>query len=93
MSSEDGRTIRVILTFVKTTISLPDDLSRLAEATARKLGMSRSKLYATALVEFLDRRQTANITQRLNEIYSAEPAKLDPALASAQSKSLESDFW
>jgi metal-responsive CopG/Arc/MetJ family transcriptional regulator len=78
---------------VKTSISLPDNLFRLAETAARKLGMSRSKLYATALAEFLERRQTANITQRLNEIYSERPAKLDSAPASAQSKSLESDSW
>jgi hypothetical protein len=79
--------------FVKISISLPDNLFRLAEGAARKLGMSRSKLYATALAEFLERRRTANITQRLNEIYSEEPALLDSALNSAQLTSLQSDSW
>jgi predicted transcriptional regulator len=79
--------------FVKTAVSLPDDLFKLAEAAARKLHMSRSQLYATAIAEFLDRRQARKITKRLNEIYSGQPAKLDPALHSAQLKSVESDSW
>ena len=78
---------------VKTAISLPDDLFRRAEAVARKLKISRSQLYATAIMEFIERRQAARITQHLNEIYSAEPAKIDPALASAQSKSIERESW
>lgn len=78
---------------MKTAISLPDQLFRLAETAARKLRMSRSELYATALAEFLERRQTSKITERLNALYSEEPAKLDAAFASAQTKSLENDRW
>lgn len=78
---------------MKTAISLPDELFRRAEAVARKLKISRSQLYATAIMEFIERRQAARITQHLNEIYSAEPAKIDPALASAQSKSIERESW
>lgn len=78
---------------MKTAISLPDDLFRLAEAAARRLRISRSQLYATAIAEFLERRRTSRVTERLNEIYSEEPATLDPALNSAQTKSLESDSW
>jgi metal-responsive CopG/Arc/MetJ family transcriptional regulator len=78
---------------VKTAISLPEDLFRRAEVAARKLKMSRSQLYATAIAEFIERRQAAKITQRLNEIYSAEPAKIDPAVSSAQSKSIEREPW
>jgi len=39
----------VILSALKTSISLPGHLFRRAEAAARKLKMSRSQLYATAL--------------------------------------------
>lgn len=72
---------------------LPDHLFRLAEAAARKLRMSRSQLCATALAEYLERRQASKVTERLNEIYSEEPAKLDPSLASAQTKSLARESW
>jgi hypothetical protein len=78
---------------VKTAISLPEDLFRLAEAAARKLKMSRSQLYATALAEYLERRKTSNITDRLNRIYSRESSELDPALQSAQMRSLEREDW
>ena len=47
---------------MKTAISLPDDLFRMAEAAARKLKMSRSQLYAAALAEFLERRRASKIT-------------------------------
>jgi metal-responsive CopG/Arc/MetJ family transcriptional regulator len=78
---------------MKTAISLPDDLFKLAEAAARRLRMSRSQLYAAALSEFLERRQSNRITERLNEIYSKESSKVDPALHSAQIKSIERDSW
>ena len=78
---------------MKTAISLPDDLFRMAEAAARKLRMSRSQLYATALAEFLERRNAHRITERLNRLYSKEQSKLDPVLYSAQIRSIEKDNW
>jgi metal-responsive CopG/Arc/MetJ family transcriptional regulator len=78
---------------MKTAISLPDDLFRSAEAVARKLRLSRSELYAAAIREYLERRRASNITARLDEIYSKEPARLDPALNAAQLNSLENDSW
>ena len=78
---------------VKTAISLPEDLFRMAEAAARKLKMSRSRLYATALAEYLERRKTSNITDRLNKIYSRESSELDSALHSAQMQSLKREDW
>jgi metal-responsive CopG/Arc/MetJ family transcriptional regulator len=78
---------------MKTAVSVPDDLFRLAEAAARRLRVSRSQLYATAISEFLNRQQSDAITERLNEVYSRHPAKVDPALQRAQLKSLEKDSW
>jgi len=78
---------------MKTAVSVPDDLFRLAEAAARRLRVSRSQLYATALSEFLDRQQTNAVTERLNEVYSRRPAKVDPALRRAQMRSLDKDSW
>jgi predicted transcriptional regulator len=78
---------------MKTAVSVPDDLFRLAEAAARRLRVSRSKLYATAIAEFLDRRQTGAVTERLNEVYSRRPAKVDSALHRAQLRSLDKDSW
>jgi len=78
---------------MKTAVSVPDDLFRLAEAAARRLRVSRSKLYATAISEFLCRQQSSTVTERLNEVYSRRPAKVDPALQRAQLTSLDKDSW
>ena len=78
---------------MKTAVSLPDDLFRLAEAAARRLRVSRSELYANAIAEYLKRRQDHAITERLNEVYARRPAKLDSGLHRAQVKSLEKDAW
>jgi metal-responsive CopG/Arc/MetJ family transcriptional regulator len=78
---------------MKTAISLPDDLFRLAEATALRLRVSRSELYAKAIAEFLKQQDGNAITERLNDVYSRRPAKVDSGLHHAQLKSLERDAW
>ena len=77
---------------MKTAVSLPDDLFRMAEIAARRLRVSRSRLYATAISEFLDRQRTEAVTERLNEVYGRRPAKVDSALQRAQLRSVK-DFW
>jgi hypothetical protein len=78
---------------VKTAISLPDDLFQLAEAEAKTLRVSRSELYSRAIAEFLDRRKSENVTERLNKVYGVTPAKLDPAFHRAQLRSIDMDSW
>lgn len=72
---------------------MPDDLFRLAEATARRLRLSKRELYATAIAEYLKRQQGSAITERLNDVYARHPAKLDSRLDRAQLKSVEKDAW
>jgi len=78
---------------MKTAVSLPDDLFRRAEATARRLRVSRSELYAKAIAEFLEGQHANTIRERLNAIYSRLPAKVDSGLHRAQLKSLEKGDW
>jgi predicted transcriptional regulator len=78
---------------MKTAVSLPEDLFLRAEATAKKLRVSRSHLYATAIVEFLDRTQSDRVTEGLNEVYAGASAKIDAALHRAQLKSLGDNSW
>jgi metal-responsive CopG/Arc/MetJ family transcriptional regulator len=78
---------------MKTAVSMPDSLFQEAEAAARRLRVSRSRLYATAVAEYLERQQTGNVTERLNELYSRQPAGVDAALHRAQIKSLGKDSW
>jgi predicted transcriptional regulator len=78
---------------MKTAVSVPDDLFRRAEVAARRLRVSRSQLYATAISEFLTRQQASAVTERLNEAYSRRPAKVDSALHRAQLRSRDKDSW
>jgi len=78
---------------MKTAVSVPDDIFRLAEATARRLRVSRSELYTKAIAEFLKQQDTRSIIERLNQVYSRYPAKVDPGLHRAQLKSLKKDSW
>jgi metal-responsive CopG/Arc/MetJ family transcriptional regulator len=78
---------------MKTAISVPDRLFSAADALARKLGMSRSRLYTTAVAEYLAKHQAAKVTERLNATYSAQPSQLDPALRRAQRRALARSEW
>ncbi|MBI4911077.1 MAG: ChpI protein [Acidobacteria bacterium] len=78
---------------MKTAVSLPDLLFQQAEATARRLRMTRSQLYSTAIAEFLQRQDNDAITQQLNAVYAKQPSQLDPALHRAQVKSIDKDSW
>jgi metal-responsive CopG/Arc/MetJ family transcriptional regulator len=67
---------------MKTAISLPDPLFEEAEAAAKDLGMSRSKLIQTALEEFLKRRRDEAITESINRYiakYGSELSEEDEA--------------
>lgn len=72
---------------------MPDELFRRADATARRLRVSRSELYAKAVAEFLKQQSDESITERLNEVYSRRPAVVDPAFYRAQMKTLAKDVW
>jgi metal-responsive CopG/Arc/MetJ family transcriptional regulator len=80
-------------TGMKTAVSLPDDLFRKAEVAAKKLRVSRSQLYATAIAEFLERSRSERVTEKLNELYSGTRAEIHPALGRAQMKSLPKGAW
>ena len=57
---------------MKTAISIPDNLFRDAEITAKQLGLARSQLYAKALKEFIEHHNKKHITEKLNSLYSRE---------------------
>ncbi len=78
---------------MKTAISIPDSIFKQAEETARYLKMSRSQLYTTALREYLHEKQTAQISERLNQVYDEESSTIDPALVEMQTSSLPIEEW
>ena len=54
---------------IKTAISLSDTLFEKAEKTAQYMGITRSRLFANALEEYIARHNGDMITQKLNEVY------------------------
>jgi metal-responsive CopG/Arc/MetJ family transcriptional regulator len=78
---------------MKTAISIPDPLFKAAERAAKRQKVSRSRLYAKALQEYLERRRSKAITKALNEIYGTEPSELDPVLARLQGEALGREDW
>jgi hypothetical protein len=57
---------------VKTAVSIPDDVFEQAERAAKRLGVSRSELYARAMREFLGARRDAAITASYDEAFADE---------------------
>jgi predicted transcriptional regulator len=53
---------------MKTAISVPTDTYEHAERLRRRLGKSRSELYADAMREYLLNHDPDEITRRLNEL-------------------------
>lgn len=79
---------------MKTAISLPDNIFREADTLAKKLGVSRSQLYATALAEYLARRKDDQVSARLDQVYGSTDGRPDPALAAlAPRPAPREDSW
>lgn len=78
---------------MKTAISVPDPVFASADALAKRLGISRSQLYATALAEYVAKFQTSKVTERLDAVYARETSRLDPELARAQRRALKRAEW
>ena len=75
---------------MKTAVSLPDELFLSANDLAKEQGMSRSELYAVALAEYLAKHRDADVTTKLNEVLADESSGVDPALRTAQARSVGS---
>ena len=58
---------------IKTAISLHEQLFRQAESMAREMKMSRSRLFAAALEEFINRHQNRQLLYKINEAYAERP--------------------
>jgi metal-responsive CopG/Arc/MetJ family transcriptional regulator len=55
---------------MKTAISIDDGLLHQADQAARLMGVSRSRLFALAVGDFLQRQRQEQMLLRLNEVYA-----------------------
>ncbi len=61
------------MSYVKTAISLQETLLQKIDALARELDISRSRLFALAAEEFLQRYQNQNLLEAINAAYDDLP--------------------
>jgi metal-responsive CopG/Arc/MetJ family transcriptional regulator len=78
---------------MKVALSIPDDLFDAAESVCKRLGVSRSRLYATALAEFVAKHRGRKTTERLDAVYSVEDSRLDPPTRRLQKRSIATESW
>ena len=78
---------------MKTAISVPDDVFQLSEKLARKLKVSRSKIFAMGVKRLAEEHDEGEITARLNEFYADEKAEIDPVIMKMAALSLPKDEW
>lgn len=55
---------------VKTAVSIEESLFKEAEAWAGKLGISRSRLFAEAVRDYVRQRENEELLRRLNEAHA-----------------------
>jgi metal-responsive CopG/Arc/MetJ family transcriptional regulator len=78
---------------MKVAVSIPDPVFEQAEHFAKRLGKSRSQLYAEAVAEFLKTHRTDAVTEQLNAVYANESSLVEDAFQSAQFRVLQREDW
>jgi metal-responsive CopG/Arc/MetJ family transcriptional regulator len=78
---------------VKTAISIDKQLYEDAERFSKAAGLSRSRLYSTAINEYIQNHSPDLITEKLNEYYKDHVSKLDDDLKYAACRIFNREEW
>jgi predicted transcriptional regulator len=79
---------------MKTAVSIPDDIYKQAESLARRLNLSRSRLYANALRDYVAKRDPDAITESWNRaVEQAGYDGIDEAWLAAGLETLRNVEW
>jgi len=78
---------------MKTAIYIDQDLFNKAESFSHVADISRSKLYCTAIREYIQNHTPDNITESLNNYYSTHESRLDDGLKDAAYRLLNREDW
>jgi metal-responsive CopG/Arc/MetJ family transcriptional regulator len=65
---------------IKTAISIHKSLFEQAENLARRMKVSRSRLFVLALEDYIHRQQNRELLTQINAAYANEPAPAEKAL-------------
>jgi len=82
---------------VKTAISLDEDLFSKVNKLSAGLHISRSKVFALALQDFIQKQENQFLLVRLNEAYKDLPSKdeknISKFMLSKQKKMIKKELW
>jgi metal-responsive CopG/Arc/MetJ family transcriptional regulator len=78
---------------MKTAVSVPDDVFEGAERLARREGRSRSEVYSAALREYVARHAPDEVVDALDFVVAEVGQGIDPFVAAASRRALESTEW
>ncbi len=93
MKEIDNWYYRGYTVFMKTAISIPDNLFKNADNYAKSHGFSRSQLYAKAIAHYLENHPADHITKQLDALYSQKSSKLNNTLSAMQFMSVKKEEW
>ncbi len=83
----------VILTFMKTAISVPNDIFQLSEKLAKKLKVSRSAIFAMGVKKLAEEHDEEEIIAQINRVCEKVDTSLDPAVRQYQNRILQREKW
>lgn len=78
---------------MKTAISVSDEVFELSEKLAKKLKVSRSKIFAMGVKKLAEEYDEEELTARVNAVCEKVDTSLDPFWKKAQAKILEKNEW
>ncbi|HEX8387874.1 MAG TPA: hypothetical protein VF636_02555 [Sphingomonas sp.] len=78
---------------MKVAVSIPDPVFRQAELLARRLGTSRSEIYARALDAYVTTHDPELVTERMNAVVDVTGAAADPFTRQAARRVFDRVEW
>ena len=84
---------KVILYIMKTAISVSDDVFQLSERLAKKLKVSRSKIFAMGVKKLGEEYDEEEIIASINRVCEKVDTSVDPVLFKMAMLSLPKDEW
>jgi metal-responsive CopG/Arc/MetJ family transcriptional regulator len=78
---------------MKLAISLPDPLAEAVDALAKRRGLPRSRIIASAIADYLARQAPSKVTERLDAVYALDRDSLNRDILAAGRKLLSESEW
>ena len=83
----------VILAFMKTAISVPNEVFQLSEKLAKKLKVSRSAIFAMGVRKLAEEHDEDEIIAQINRVCEKVDTSLDPTVRQYQNRILQREKW